>query len=474
MNELLTFSGLRIGRLIKEGKLTPTEAVEVHIRRIEEVNPLLNAVVNPFFDEAREQAREMEKSLRRKKKDRLPPLFGVPCTVKETYAVEGTPWTGGVAARRGVRADRDAALVSILKKQGAIILGTTNVPEAAMWMETYNKIHGLTRNPYDPSRTVGGSSGGEGAIIGAGGSPFGLGSDVGGSIRYPTVFNGIVGHKPTGGLTDGAGNWPESEGPVRRYCTYGPMARRMEDVVHLMQLFAKGKGRPGMRDPDKVDLSKVRVFHFGDNGTPLARASEEVKKAVADGAAALTDRCAGATPWRPEGMKGGLKAWSSMMALGQETPFAETLGNGAAINVPMELLKFLLRRSEITGPGLALAVADSLLGRFRSGLKEGVEIGRKLQERIERKLGDDGVLLCPVFSRAAPKHHHPWLYLFSISYSAPFNVLEFPATIVPIFRNDAGLPVGLQVVGGRGMDHLTLAVGRELERIFGGWRPPGN
>lgn len=472
MEELLTVSGMELGRRIKSGEITPMEAVEAHIQRIEAVNPTINAVIHTTYDEARRQAAEAGERIAEKGVDGLPPLFGVPCTIKETYAVKGLPWTGGVVARRDVIAEEDAALVSLLRKEGAIILGLTNVPEAAMWMETYNKIYGMTRNPYNPKHTVGGSSGGQGAIIAAGGAPFGLGSDVGGSIRYPTVFNGIVGHKPTGGLTDGAGNWPDMEGAVKRYCTFGPMARRMEDVIHMMKLFTSDGGEPRMADPLSVKLSDLNIFHYGDLGSILARSNADVKSAVSQAAEALEERCAEVTAWRPEGMKDGLMAWVAMMSLEQETPFGTILGNGKPIGVGKEFFKFLIRHSNITGPGLALAISDSLMKNVTFGLDKGARTGRELQARIEEKLGDDGVMICPVYGRAAPRHHMPWVHFFSMGYSAPFNVMEFPCSIVPIFRNSKGLPVGLQIVGGRGMDHLTLAVALELEKIFGGWTPP--
>src|SRR5690606_11933987 len=125
--------------------------------------------------------------------ERLPPLLGVPCTIKESIAIAGMPNCAGVLARRDVRATTTAPVAQRVLDAGAIVLGLTNISEACLWIEADNRVYGRTRNPYDLDRIAGGSSGGEGAAIGSGGSPFGLGSDVCGSIRGPAFFNGVFG-----------------------------------------------------------------------------------------------------------------------------------------------------------------------------------------------------------------------------------------------------------------------------------------
>ena len=267
MDELLRMSVVEMARMIRKGRLSPVDVLKAHIRRIEEVNPLINAVIATRFDEAEKEAREARERLA-KKREALPPLFGVPCTIKDAYAVKGLPFAGGVWARRNLISDSDATVVERIKQSGAIIMGKTNVPEASMWMETYNHVYGRTKNPYDLKRGPGGSSGGEGAIVAAGGSPFGIGADVGGSIRYPSAFNGVAGHKPTGTLVPSTGHWPPAEGPIARYCTYGPIARRVSDLAYILPLIAGPDGKDMIVEkregpsPDSVDTSKLKVFYF--------------------------------------------------------------------------------------------------------------------------------------------------------------------------------------------------------------------
>ena len=215
---LLTLSGTRLASLIARREVTSRQAVEAHIAQLEDVNPALNAVVRRRFREARAEADAADARIARGDTD-LPPFHGVPCTIKECFALTGMPNTAGLLANQANVADHDAITVARLRAAGAIPLGVTNISELCMWMESNNKVYGRTNNPYDLTRTVGGSSGGEGAIIGAGGSPFGLGSDIGGSIRMPAFFNGIFGHKPSAGLVDNGGQYPLAAPAARSRAT---------------------------------------------------------------------------------------------------------------------------------------------------------------------------------------------------------------------------------------------------------------
>ncbi|RLC33904.1 MAG: amidase [Deltaproteobacteria bacterium] len=475
MNELLTMSAVDIAKKIKNREISPVEVMEVHLARMEEVNPKINAVVVPRFDEARKEAKEAEKLLAKTKKPKLPPFFGVPCTIKDTYAMAGLPWAGGLWKRRGLIPDFDATVVERVRQAGAIIMGKTNVPEAAMWVESYNHVYGRTKNPYDLSRGVGGSSGGEGAIIASGASPFGIGSDVGGSIRYPAAFNGIPAHKPTGGRVSGYGHWPEAKGPIARYNTYGPMARRVADLAPLLKLLQGPDGKDpivedhGFISPAKVRKKDLKVFYFESNG--MARVNADVRRAV--------DMCAGALHaqglpveyWRPRGIKRSLEIWQAGMSRNPH-PFVNILGDGEAVSLMEETVNFLLRRGKITLPALAVALIERpgqlLSGRNRKLLA----LADDLRQRIEERLGDNGVLICPVFSTPAPRHGFVWADLLGIGYSGLINIMGFPSTVMPVYYNKKGLPVSVQIVAGRWNDHVSLCVAAIVEKIFGGWKPP--
>jgi fatty acid amide hydrolase 2 len=407
----------------------------------------------------------------------LPPFFGVPCTIKELISVEGLPFTAGVPSRRHVVGTEDAPLVARMRRAGCIILGLTNVSEAGLWLETHNTLYGRTSNAYSVRHISGGSSGGEGAIIGAGGSAIGLGADVGGSIRNPCFFNGIVGHKPTGGLLPSTGHWPPAEGQRGRYCVTGPMGRTVRDLAAMMRAFSP-KDDP-YRDPSyppfeplkSAPRSEVQIHYFGDNG--LARLSVEMADAIERTVSALSRRGFKTERWRPSKLSRSAEIWSAKLGETDDMTVTELLGNGEPIPMSMEWLRTSIRRSGHSFAALVMATLDRIAraavsDRLRASL---VEMAAELQAEIESKLGATGVLVCPPYPRAAPLHLRPMLSPFAFSYCGIFNVLEFPSTAVPVGFNREGLPLGVQVVGKRANDRLTLAVAEEIESIFGGWRP---
>ena len=476
MNELLTLSVTELAKRIKEGDISPVELTETHIRRIEAVNPKINAVIVPTFDQAMDEARAAQEKLAsmKDKANELPPYFGVPCTIKDTLAIKGLVWAVGSHYRRNIIAGEDATIVTRMKDAGFIIMGKTNVPEGAMWIESYNKVYGRTKNPYDTSRGVGGSSGGEGAIVAAGGSPIGIGSDIGGSIRYPACFNGVPGHKSTGGLVPYTGSWPPPEGGIARYHTSGPLARRVEDLMPMLKLLAGSDGKDNsiedrpLSDPDKVDLKGLRVFYYTD--IRIAKANHDVKRAIMMSAQALEDRGCIVEHWRPEGIERGMEMWSAALAVNSEKPFEEYIFESGGSYWP-ELLKSFIGKSNVTAPSLSLILTEKIgEALFRKQLEKSAASVPKLQHRIEEKLGDNGILLCPAYATPAPKHSAPWLRLPAVGFSSVYNVLEFPGTVLPVRYTSDGLPVSVQLVGARMSDHLTIAAAKALEEEFGGWR----
>ena len=188
-------SAQELARLIASGEISAREVVDAHIERIEAINPKLNAVVVERFDAARREAASVDG--KRAVRDKLPPLAGVPITVKECLDLAGTPSTFGITSRANTIASADEQHVARLRAAGAIVLGKTNDSQLLITIECDNPVYGRSNNPWNPDRTCGGSSGGEGAIIAAGGSALGLGTDIGGSSRYPAAFCGIIGFKPT-------------------------------------------------------------------------------------------------------------------------------------------------------------------------------------------------------------------------------------------------------------------------------------
>src|SRR5712692_10381957 len=266
---------------IRQKKLSPVDLVNAHLARIEQLNPKLNAFVQVDADGARGRARVAETALTRG--ERVGPLHGVPVSIKSSIEVAGFRCEAGTKLRQGTVASQDAPLVSRLRDAGAIILGTTNTPELLMAWETDNLLYGRTNNPWDLTRTPGGSSGGEAAAIASGMSAAGVGSDGGGSIRVPAHFSGICGLKPTPGRIPSTGHYPASAGPFALIGVVGPMARTIADLKLLFEVMqgpdvgdACAAPVP-LRWPSQDETKRLKIGYFEDDGrtpvTPETRAA---------------------------------------------------------------------------------------------------------------------------------------------------------------------------------------------------------
>ncbi len=477
MSEWFRLSATELAEQVRAGKVTSVELVDAHIRAVRRVNPALNALVAERYDAARAEARAADERIAAADDPRsLPPYLGVPCTIKESFALTGMPNTAGLVARQGRAATEDAVTVARLRAAGLIPLGVTNTSELCMWMESANRVYGRTCNPYDITRTVGGSSGGEGAIVGSGASPFGLGSDIGGSIRMPAFFNGVFGHKPTGTLVPGSGQFPPATGRARRMLSTGPIARRARDLYPLLKLLAGPDGRDDecvpweLGDPAAVDLRSVTVWDVRD--PTVIAASDELLAAQERAAEALARR--GATVRRASvpAFNRAIEAWGALMHSAGGPTFAELLGEGTPVRPWRELGRWARGTSPYTLPALGLAALEVIPRRYPARTEASLELGRRLKRQVDDLLGDSGVMLRPSYARTAPRHGRALLLPVQWGYTAAFNVLESPVTQVPLGLGAEGLPLGVQVAGPRGRDDLTIAVALALEADLGGWVPP--
>jgi fatty acid amide hydrolase 2 len=472
-------SAFELAARIRGRELSSREVVVAHVEHARAVNPSINAIVVDRYEQALLEADAADARIAGATADEpLPPLLGVPCTVKESFAFTGLPNTSGLVRRRETIASDDATAVARLREAGAICIGLTNVSELCMWMESNNRVYGRSNNPYDPARIVGGSSGGEGAIVGAGASPFGLGADIGGSIRMPAFFCGVFGHKSTGGLVPGTGMYPISENAALRYLTTGPIARRATDLMPLLRLLAGPDGVDhGVRDlelgdPDAVDFAGREVWVVEDDG----KRSVDIELLDALDRAGQTLAARGAKVRRraiPEFGR-AFELWSAAMAEAAETPFRELLGAGEPLELGSELLRWVRGKSDHTLPALVLAAVEDLRPFVPNAEQRRALVAEilALREQIDGLLRPGALLLYPSHTRPAPRHYEPLLRPLGWTYTAIFNVLELPVTQVPMGLSRAGLPLGLQVVGANGNDHLTIAAALELERAHGGWVPP--
>ena len=474
--ELTTASATSLAASIRTGRVSAEEVVRAHIDAVQRVNPILNAVVAERFAAAIEESKAADRRVAQEDPATLPPLLGVPCTIKECFALTGMPQTSGHVARVGITSTRDAESVGRLRAAGAIPLGVTNVSELCMWLETNNRVYGRTNNPYDPRRIVGGSSGGEGAIVGAGGVPFGLGADVGGSIRMPAFFNGVFGHKPSGGMVPNSGQFPIASNEALRYLTTGPLARRAEDLWPLLEILRGPDGQDAgcedmpRHDPADVRVASLRVLDVPDDG----RTSVHPELRAAQRKAVEHLRAQGATivQGAPASLRHGVEIWSALLDRAGGTKFDVLLGDGKPVAFFRQLALWVARRSPHTIPALGLAGIERLSGLTRSQLIRFADLGEELRAEMELLLAGDTVMLYPSFPEPAPRHVWPLVRPLRFGYTALLNVLLLPATQVPLGLSRRGLPLGVQVVGARGADHRTIAVAQELERAFGGWVPP--
>ena len=469
---------------MRAGQLSPVELVDAHIRRIEAVNPLLNCVVAERFRAARAEAEAAEREYATSQSRR--PLLGIPFTVKEMIEVSGMPLTFGSLRRRERRALTDATVVARLRAAGAIPLGVTNAPEWGMWFESYNGIYGRTNNPYDLRHTPGGSSGGEGAAVGSGGSVFGIGSDIGGSVRMPAAFCGVFGHKPTNGLLPLTGHYPVYDGgpdgqvpKAAPYVSNGTLTRSAADIAPLLRAMA-GRDRVdpnaeplAFLDPTRVEWRGRRVFLLRSPSIRRAAPASPDLSASVDRAGRLLEERGADVRDAPERLlEHAADVWFSALQTVGGASFAEVLTEGQGIWLELEILRALTGRARYSWPALFFCVGERLGRKKERALRSALREGRRLALRYRELLGTGGVLVTPVHPRTAPRHNSAVLHPFDFLYTAVFNALRVPATAAPCGFDERGLPLAVQFASARGNDHLTIAAAAVIEQGSNlPWRP---
>ena len=467
MSELIFNSATKLAEMIRNKQVSPVEVVEAHIRRIEEVNPKLNAFVTTTFERARGEARSAE--LRITRGESVGPLHGVPVSIKDTFETAGVRTVAGSRLLEDHIPDRDAPVVARLKRAGAIILGKTNVPEFAMDFRSENLVFGRTSNPWDLGRVPGGSSGGEAAAIASGCSPAGVGSDLGGSIRVPSHFCGIVGLKPTPGRVPVTGHIPVCVGPFALGNSNGPLARRIEDLGLMLTVLAGfDAGDPQsapvpVRDYRQIDPRKLRVMWYTNDG--FAPVTQATRQTVERAAKALADRGLELAERRPAGIERAFELWYGF--LGQA-------------GVP-GIVKMYEGREELMGP-LMQALKAIVQPQTNEQFLDAWTGRDVLRASVVTEMMDYPIILAPVAAIPAFEHDHKGgftveghevEYLAAFSYTMTFNVLGLPGAVVPCGRSPEGLPIGVQIVGRPFEEETVLAVAAVLEEALGGYqRPP--
>ena len=463
-------------------QVSSRELVDAAIARIEALDPKINAVVVRDFDRARTAADAADAALERGERQ---PLLGLPMTVKEQFNIAGLPTTWGFPKFKDWRPDADALAVQRLKAAGTIILGKTNVPLNLGDWQSYNEIYGATNNPWDLTRSPGGSSGGGAAALAAGFVPLEFGSDIGGSLRAPAHFCGVFSHKPSLDLVPQRGALPPQTPaiPVRGdLAVIGPMARSAADLALELAVVAgpdelmEGIGYKVALPPPRHDkLADFRVLVIDEH--PLCPTASSIRAAL-DGLAERLGK-AGCTILRASPNLPDLALTSRV--------YRELLSAFFSADLPPDARERIEAAAKALSPDEQSLAASGLRGATISH-PEWIRQSRirgGLRGRWQALFQEVDVVLCPPMPTTAfPHDHSPGfarklevdgakIPYFDQSVWAGLATLNgLPATTMPIGHDDGGLPVGVQIIGGFLDDRTTIAFAGLLEREFGGFTPP--
>lgn len=465
-------------------QVSARELLEQTIARIEAHDPQINAVVVRDFERARTAASAADAALARGERR---PLLGLPITVKESFNVDGLPTTWGLVLFKGWRASQDALAVARLKAAGAIVVGKTNIAPALGDFQSANDVYGTTSNPWDRTRTAGGSSGGSAAALAAGYVALELGSDINGSIRQPAHCCGVFGHKPSTGLVPLHGHVPPrapaeaADGSVG-LAVVGPMARSAEDLALALDLLAgpDEADAPGYRltlpPPRHGRLADFRVLLIDDH--PLLPTASVIRDALEGLGRKLGQ--AGASVARTSAL---LPDLAEAARLHQKLVFA--FSQAFAPPEVYRRVEAMVAQLPADDQSLAAGRLRATVMSHRDWIAANGQRGQ-LRQRWRALFREWDVVLCPAGSTPAFAHDSKsdinarqieidgkrYSYRDQSVWPGVATTPGLPATVAPIGLSPAGLPIGVQIVGPYLGDRTTIAFARLLEREFGGFVPP--
>jgi amidase len=479
--DLPFWSASRLARAIGEKRISALELLNTYLTRVGKYNPCLNAIIELDIPGARKRAQAADDALMRGESSG--PLHGIPITVKDSIDVAGFASTWGVKEFKDNRPARSAPIVDALTAAGAIVFGKTNIPWFALSSETFNELHGTTNNPWDLSRSPGGSSGGSAAAIAAGLTCLEIGSDSGGSIRFPAHYCGIYAHKPTFGVTSIEGQSLPGLGPVPDIMVLGPLARSAEDLAIALNIIA----RPNEVDAVawRLELPPARHTKLSDfrvavmleyEGCDLDHHMVDVLQSLA----AFLAR---------QGAKISLQARPEIDFDAAHRLFLTLYSASASGSMP-ELYWKLISQLSIFFRKKSNSEAASVIRGYTQRHRDWIRLDQvrtHLRAAWASFFRDYDVLLCPAAATPALLHDQSskidrfrtiivngkkvsasdqsfWPGLAAVAY--------LPATIAPVGFTPKGLPVGVQIIGPQYGDHTCIAFARLLEQGFQGFVPP--
>jgi amidase len=450
-SELVKRSATWMARALQAREISCVELLDSHAARYEARNGDVNAIVVPRYEAARAEAAVADAAIARS--ESLGVAHGVPFTVKEIIDVAGLPSTNGSSLQAARIASADAPVVRRMRRAGAILLGKTNLSEFSAFWDSVNHVYGTTRNPHDATRSAGGSSGGEAAAVASAMSPFGIGSDLAGSIRLPAHWTGIYGLRTSRDAVPCPPHppWPTSAG-MQMFGTVGPLARSAEDLDLMLAVIAERRLPPAL-------VQRVAVFEE-DGLQPVSRTCREaVRRAAAALAATGIDVVEDSLPC-PSELR---DAFNTVIAHDSAAAFgALTAGHED------QLMPYNAEMAE------GMRGFQPSFAAYTAAFEQIAAIDAVASEWLERT----PVALCPVAPDVAPpvgvfafppvdgEPTRPGGKLSLCSYA---NALGLPALALPVMRSEAGLPVGVQLIGRRGEERTLIALAASIEESLGGW-----
>lgn len=456
MHEIIKQPANKIVELIKNKDVSSEEITRAFLQRIQDVNPKLNAVVQ--FDEIQALQSAKNADLAISRGEELGALHGLPMTIKDTIDIFGYNNTYGSHLYDDYKPEQEGTCITRLRKAGAVFLGLTNSPELLTAYESDNLIYGKTNNPYDLNRSSGGSSGGEAAIISAYGSPLGLGTDGGGSIRLPAHYCGIAGLKPTQGLIPLTGITLPGAGAgcLQAFGTCGPMARYVDDLYLALSVLSGADNfdptTPPVTigNPADVDVSKLRVAYFTDNG--IVTPTKDIIDATLKAAQLLAEMGARVEEARPLNIEKTFELhWE---------PFFTLCDGGESVN---GFLKSLDENK-----------ISTLRKQFHQDAKKcnltSAQLNQRFAEIAQFKwttynfLNQYDLIICPPCATTAKLHGQCLNDIKDFTYTMSFNNSGSPALVIPFGKSQEGLPIGVQIVANLWKDHVALAAAKALEQ----------
>jgi amidase len=470
----------QLAAAVRKKKIGCLELLDLYLKRVEAYNPELNAIIATDIEGARKRAKAADRAVKSGRK--LGPLHGVPMTIKESYDVAGFPTTWGHPAFKDKIIDRNSLVAQRMIDAGVTLFGKTNVPLNLADWQSYNEVYGSTNNPWDLSRTPGGSSGGSGAALAAGLTGIEAGSDIGGSIRNPAAYNGVFGHKSTWGVVSGRGHTLNGRLSQADITVCGPLARGAEDLEIAMDVMTGPDAIDGRGWTLSLPRSKKKTLRDFKVGVVLSDKNAEVDHSVQSQIQALADFLGKSK------VKVSDKARPDIDTAELADVYVRMLR--ATTSGRMSDEEFRAAERDVA----ALPDDDmSYFAQMQRGNTLSFRTWTQLNEKRHRMrmawdafFQDYDLMIAPVAQTAAFPHDQKTVrhertivvnnkklpVVDQIFWAGYASITLLPATAAPVGETKEGLPVGVQIIGPQYADYSTIAFAKLLEKEYRSFQPP--